>query len=334
MPQAFVVADNETPSAIYAGYAASAYKKAFTDPWKGVTTSVKKLTNKLIKGANNFAGQVKKGLKFFTDWWTDDPVGATAGALAVGLSVGVVVVVGGQITGVVAGGLAAIRSFRIISLIRSGLAIGGGFVAIGGLIRFMIRGVQQLWNFNWNISDSDIKKQQEAAINVLYGLTGNVVGSGLATLLCGVAPIEISKRTHLVKVNPMKLAMIRELTEFNPHSDDYGEIYEEMMEAMKALVNAGARSAAQVLFLESYKNIRKWVKNGFKTGGLAQIFPNLAKTVELWGKEGSQSWSFASATEEWVESISDKRIQSFTEEAIESFMDTCTENAMVISYLF
>lgn len=332
MAQTYVIADNKTSSAIYAGYADAAYKRSFTEPFKNVVTSVKKLTTKLIDKTKEFVGQVKKGLKFFADWWKDDPIGATAGALAVGLSVGVVVVVGGQLAGAITGGIAALRTLRLVSLIKAGLKIAFASVAVGALIRWMIRGVQYLWNFNWNISDTDIRKQQEGAINQLYGLAGNVVGTSLATVLCGVAPIEISKRTGLVRVNPMTLALMRELTEFNPHSDDYGEIYEEMMEAMKALVNAGSRAASQVIFLESYKNIRKWIKNGYKIFGLSVIFPQFQKTLDAWGKEGSQAWSFASATENWIESISDQRIQNFTEEAIESFMDTCTENAMVISY--
>lgn len=327
-------ADNETPSSIYAGYAAPDYSKVFRDGFKNLVTSAKTLANKVIGAVGQAVEQVKKGWKFFTDWWKDDPVGATSGAIAAGLSLGLIVVVSGGVGGAITGGIAALRSLKIVGLIKAGLKIAAAFVGVGALIRFMIRGVQFLWNFNWNVTDNQIKVQQDALILSLYGLTGSVVGSSLATLLCGVAPIEISKRTGIIKINPMTLAMIQDLTEFNPHSDEYGEIYEEMMEAMKALVNAGTRATAQIMFLESYKNIRKWIKSSAKGVNLSGIFPGLNKIIEKWGNEGSQSWSFASATENAIESISDEKIKTLTEETVETFMDTCTENAMVVSYLY
>ena len=331
---AFSIADNQTPSSIYAGFAAEIYKTEFITPFKNAVTNVKKLAASFIGGVNDVVSKVKKGIKFFGDWWKDDPVGATAGALAVGLSVGLVVTVAGAVSGPISGGIAALRSLSLVSKIKLGLKAVAASFSVGSLIRFMIRGVQHLWNFNWNIKDSEIRKQQDSLVTSLYGLTGSVIGTSLASVLCGTAPIEISKRTGIIKINPMTLAMIRDLTEFNPHSDEYGEIYEEMMEAMKALVSAGTRATAQILFLESYKNIRKWIKDTSKHAGLTAIFPKLGKTIEQWGSEGSQAWSFASATEEWIESIPDEKIKSLTEEAVESFMDTCTENAMVVSYLF
>lgn len=330
----FTIADNQIASAIYAGFAEEFYKKQFVEPFKDAVTNVKKLATSFIGGITDVVSKVKKGIKFFGDWWKDDPVGATAGALAVGLSVGLVVTVAGAVSGPISGGIAALRSLSLVNKIKLGLKAVAASFSIGALIRFMIRGVQYLWNFNWNIKDSEIRKQQDGLVNSLYGLTGSVIGTSLASVLCGAAPIEISKRTGIIKINPMTLAMIRDLTEFNPHSDEYGEIYEEMMEAMKALVNAGTRATAQILFLESYKNIRKWIKDTSNHAGLSAIFPKLGKTIEQWGSEGSQSWSFASATEEWIESIPDEKIKSLTEEAVESFMDTCTENAMVVSYLF
>jgi len=331
---AFTIWSDQIASAIYGGFANSSYRQTFTNTFKDVLTNVKTLATKLVAKSQQVITKIKKGAKFFVDWWKDDPVGATAGAIAVGASLGLVVVVAGSATGAIAGGIAALRSLRIMSLISAGLKLAFVSSAVGVLIRFMVRGVQSLWNFNWNVTDAKLKEQQEGLLINLYSAAGNVVGTTLATLICGTAPIEISKRTNLVKVNPMTLAKIRELTQFNPHSDDYGEVYEEMMDSLKNLIKVTARTTGQIMFLESYKNIRKWIKQGFSKSGLSAVFPGLGKAIAAWGEEGSQSWSFASAFENWVESIPDKKIAAFTEEAVESFMDTCTETSMIISYAF
>lgn len=330
----FSIFDDETPSALYAGYAKTLYKEAFLEPIQGLIHQAKTLGGQLFNIALDVPSFLVTGFKAYARWFNDDPIPATAAAIAVGASFGLILVVGGAASGSIAGGLTAFRALSLAGKIKYGLAAVGVIAPIGALIRFMIRGVQFTWNFNWNMTDKAIKSQQEGLVESLYSLAGTVVGSSLATLLCGVAPIQISQRANLIKVNPMTLAMIRDLTEFNPHSDQYGEIFEEMMEATKALIKGSARVTAQVQFLESYKNIRKWIKDVAKRTELSAIFPQLADTIDKWGKEGSQSWSFSEAIEEWTESISDQKIQNFTEKTIESFMDTCTENSMVISYLF
>jgi L-arabinose isomerase len=106
------------------------------------------------------------------------------------------------------------------------------------------------------------------------------------------------------------------------------------MENLKSLVRMGTRVASQIAFMESYKNLRTWIKKAPKNFFLYKVFPGLSKIIETWGAEGSQAWSFASATENFVENIKDQRIQDFTEEFLESFMDSCTESTMIISYIF
>lgn len=230
----------------------------------------------------------KKGLDFFTQWWKDDPVGATAGAIAGTLTLGVVVVVGGQLLGGVGGGLAALRGLKVVSLIRGTAIALTAAGALGALIRFAVRGVQFAYNFNWNITDSQIRQQQKSLIDGLYGQFGETAGTALASLLCGYAPVQIVKRSNIVKVNPVALARIKEISEFDPQGDNYGELYEEMMESVRALVASGTRVAAQALFLESYKNIRKLLKDGFLMTGLGKLFPGLGKMVKNWGAEGSK----------------------------------------------
>ncbi|HEY9599017.1 MAG TPA: hypothetical protein V6D33_15235, partial [Cyanophyceae cyanobacterium] len=296
--------------------------------------TAKRLTDFLGSKLGEAKKLAAKGWDFFRQWFKDDPVNATVGAAAAVLTLGVLVVVGGEVIGAIGGGISILSSMSFLSAVKTAVGVGAAAGILGGLIRWAVRGVQYTWNFNWNITDKQIRQQQEGLISSLYGQAGATIGTALGTLLCGSAPVEIVKRTNLVKVNPMILAQIKEVSEFNPESDEYGELYEELMENVKALVSAGTRVAGQVAFIESYKNLRKWIKNGAKFVGLKKIFPKLDSVIQKWGEEGSQSWSFASAVENFVESIDDQNLQTLTEETIESFMDSCTESVMIISYIF
>lgn len=329
----FTIPDGQLASALFGGFATPDFVSDFTSSFTAKVGDMLAAAGQIIsKGASNLIAKAKQGIDFFAQWWKDDPVGATAGAAAAVLTLGVVVVVGGAAVTAIPGGIAALRAMPIISVLRNALVAGGLAVGLGGLVRFAVRGVQFAWNFNWNITDKQIREQQKSLIDGLYGQFGEAMGTAAASLLCGFAPVELIKRSNLVKVNPRSLAYIKEITEFDPQSDNYGELYEEMMENLRALVSSGTRAAAQMMFLESYKNVRKFLKDAFFRVGLEKAFPSLGKMIKNWGAEGSQAWSFASAVEDWVESIDDTRIQNFTEEFIESFMDTCTENVMVLSY--
>lgn len=331
----YAIADNELASAVFGGFATPAFLDGFKQEFKDQTGELLGIAQHLMfRATQKISNKLKQGIDFFQQWWKDDPVGATAGAIAGVLTLGVVVVVGGQVLGAVGGGLSALRGLKIMQVIRGTAIALTAAGALGTLIRFAVRGVQFAYNFNWNITDSQIRQQQKALIDGLYGQFGEAAGTALASLLCGFAPVKIIERANVVKVNPIMLARIKEISEFDPQSDSYGELYEEMMESLKALVASGTRVAAQTLFLESYKNMRKFIKDTFLMTGIDKLFPGLGKMVKNWGAEGSKPWSFASAVEDWVESIDDQRIQNFTEEFIESFMDTCTENVMVISYIF
>lgn len=330
---AFTISSDQLSSALFEGFATPDFVAEFTSNFSAKVGDLLATAGQIIaKGASNLIAKAKQGINFFTQWWKDDPVGATAGALAVGLALGVVIVVGGAAITAIPGGIAALRAMPLINVLRNAVIAGGLAVGLGGLVRFAVRGVQYAWNFNWNITDKQIREKQKGLIDGLYGQFGEAMGTAAASLLCGFAPVELIKRSNLVKVNPRSLAYIKEITEFDPQADNYGELYEEMMENLRALVASGTRAAAQMMFLESYKNVRKFLKDAFLRVGLGKAFPGLANMIKNWGAEGSQSWSFASAVEDWVESIDDTRIQNFTEEFIESFMDTCTENVMVLSY--
>lgn len=352
MSTALTIASNSLPSAIFAGFAAPDYLADYRAIVGNFKVSLNNIDKAISQKFDDAITYVKKGWQFFWNWMDDNPVGATAGAGAVLLAGGVLLLSGGAIlgaigsvgaaviggvgavAGLVGGAVGIIRSLAAIRWLATGFRIVAAFLTIGALIRWFVRGVQYLWTFNWNESDKQIKASQQALINSLYGQLGATFGSGLGSLLCGALPMAVGIRTGIVKINPMALAYIKEISEFDPRGDEYGTLWEEAMENLQALVSLGTNVGAQIVFKESYKNLRKWIKNASKSSGLEKIFPGLAKLIEKWGEEGSQAWSFASAIEDAIENIKDDNLRNFTEEFYESFTESCTESLMVVSYLF
>lgn len=326
-----IIKSNELASALFGGFASDDFKEAFVAPFRLGFVFAENLSKAIVNQLSRVTNFFQDGLSFFMNWMQDDPLAATAGAGAVLLTGGVLLLGGGTILGAVGGGIGTIKA--AIGLAISGITVLGVTGMLGPLIRWAIRGVQFIWNFNFNVTDKEIRAQQEGLVKSLYGQAGEALGSTLGTLLCGSAPVELVKKSNLVRVNPMILARIREITQFDPASDEYGELYDEMMDNLKALVNAGTRVGSQIAFIESYKNIRKWIKNS-NAFGLGKIFPGLGRLLQTWGEEGSQPWSFALKQEEFIESIEDSSLQEFTEEFLESFMESCTESTMIVSYLF
>lgn len=339
---AWIISDNELSSAFYEGFASEPFVKKYIEDVQNLVLTVDKLWTQFRGFVKKAQNKVEEGWKFFKQWLEDDPVAATAGAGAVLLSAGVVLVVGGKAIATLAASKSATAaagattSKGLISTLIGWAKVAAKTalvsVTLGALIRFAVRGVQYLWNFNWNVTDTQLVQQQQQLVNQLWGQAGTALGTTLGTLLCGTAPSALLASGKIVKLNPMALAKIKEINEFDPLSGNYGELYEEMMSSIRALVDATKRVVVESTFIEQYKNVRKWIKNGSKFLQLKKTFPWLGNLIEKWGEEGSQSWSFASATEEWLETIKDTNLKSLATNLIESFMEACSESLMVISY--
>jgi hypothetical protein len=260
---------------------------------------------------------------------------------------------GGGIGGAFSGIMGAITGSGLIG--KAIAFVTGGFV-LSNLIRFGVRAASFLWNFNWNITDKEIEAQQKSLMLNIVRQAGATVGATIGSLVCGTIPIalikskgfdknnpdNLTKLGQQLKINPQFLAELKYLNEFVlPRNADgsldisgdieAGEIYEEMVENMKALINITARSVSQAFFLEAFKNVRRLIKWGAKITGFEKI-PFFGPMVKKWGEEGSKSWSFARAVEDAIESIPIEPLREFLEEALEEFQDVCSENLLIISY--
>ncbi len=290
--------------------------------WNNIITSAGNLINRF---ANFVQSQLNKINIFgvnFGSWLQQEPLQAIAGAGAALLSGGVVLIVGGAVAGFVGGGIV-----KIWKLAR--LAFGA--LGLGGLVRAAIGGVQRTWNFNFQITDKQIRTNQKSLLEGQAGVWGEALGSMVGTL-CGwsLGRVAYANQADLIRFNPDLIAKLDELRINN--FDEDSELWEEAVQNLKTAIASSARAAMNVAGLEAYLNVRKAVKAISRGVNLSAIMPGLGKMVETWGEEGQKPWSFASAQEEWIESLPEGAIQNFAEEFIEAAQDMCAESSIQVSY--
>ncbi|NEP43755.1 MAG: hypothetical protein F6K35_32835 [Okeania sp. SIO2H7] len=183
---------------------------------KELFINAQKLGAKMIAGAQALIESLRNGTfgQIFSQWARESPLAAGAGVLAAGLAGGVILIVGGAVIGTAAGAIATvvkgIAGTNLGQIFLTGL-VGGGLV--GGIGTALINFSQFIWNFNWNQSDKEIKKEIESAITNLYTPAGDVLGRGLATLLVGgkwqPSRVEINVRQAAINTFSMKTSEMR-----------------------------------------------------------------------------------------------------------------------------
>ncbi|MEG4396476.1 hypothetical protein [Microcoleus sp. BROC3] len=181
---------------------------------------------------------------------------------------------------------------------------------------WVVGGVQFLYNFDWNMSDTAIDKQVEGLWNSFGGILGGAVGRAIGWVGCGVVPAAAvfsfnqSLGTHLLK--------------------EVGEqALDEMLDAASEVINAGFRMGAQATFLWLYKDVRRALKdpNNIFGQGLRAVLGS--GTLDNWGT--GESWTIAKAVEKKIESIPNVFWRNFTEEMLEEGSEACIEAGFAVA---
>ena len=315
MDHSITIYSKQLSSAIFGGFADTGWVSSFVDtalqqPW------VKKVLAKARDVLLGFERWAQNAWNFFSQWFRDDPVAATVGTTAGVLTLGVIIVIGAKIA-VLVGGLS------LLAKIKLAITAVAGLISVGAVLRHIVRGSQFIWNFNFNMSDTQIRHQQESALQALYSQAGDVIGYAIGVLVCGGASSAIA---GLVRFNPRAAATLIRVVAINE------DIKDELITRMSALINGTVRATSQIAFLEIFKNARKWIKAFAQRPAVAALLPDSwEKIIKAWGAEGGEAWTIAEAIESAIENISDARIRAFIEAAYESFTDACTETTLTLS---
>jgi len=309
------------PSSWYVGEGLKEIVEAVGGFWNNVVTTAGNLLNKFANFIQNQLDKINIFGVNFGQWLREEPIQAIAGAGAALLAGGVVLIVGGSVAGLVRGGISGIwRAAR--------LALNA--VGLGGLIRAAVGGVQRIWNFNFQVSDKQIRVQQKSLLEGQAGVWGEALGSMVGTL-CGysLGRVAYANQADLIRFNPDLIAKLDELRINNFDQDS--ELWEEAVENLKSAIASSTRVGLNIAALEAYVNVRKAIKATASGINLSGMWPGLGEMIETWGEEGQQPWSFASAQEAWTKSLPEGPIQVFGEEFLEAAQNMCAESLVQIS---
>lgn len=195
-----------------------------------------------------------------------------------------------------------------------------GSFALSTLWGWFVSAVQFIWNFNWNASDEELDKSIVSQFNALGGTLGGTLGSALGYLACGAVPGAI-----LFAFNePMGAYVLREVGE---------EAFEEISANVAVLIRQTGNLLVKTTVTWLFKNIRNlWRKpdSEFKRQLIAK--GNMSpEQINKALADRNKPWSFASATENLIESIPNEFLRNFTEELLEEFSDSCIEAGYVVT---
>jgi len=322
------ILDGQTTSDFFNGTAEKTWTDKLGDFFNSVTAFI-----------GDIIGDIKIGDVRLADWYAEDPNGAAAGVTLGGIFIylGGKVVVGAAKS--VTSLINACRSLGVLGSLKAGAqAVGSralyllghpgallsrfiSGITVGAVMRWCATGAMKLINFNWNQTDAALDKRIETAQAQLWSVAGGSLGSLLGTTLCGIYP-----GVRIVRVNPSKLAAIKEVNE---------ELYEEALPQIRNLINATIRVGTTAAFVQIYKNSRKFLKSLSPTiNKIPLIGESISDWLDKWGAPDAKPWSINSGVQSVIKTISDENIREFYEEAWEEFLESCQEAVFVLSTAF
>ncbi|MEH1765795.1 MAG: hypothetical protein V7K76_26060 [Nostoc sp.] len=219
---------------------------------------------------------------------------------------------------------------NIVQAIFSGFGSLVGFIcgAIGDFISWSltsiwtlcVSGSQYIWNFNWNATDKELDEGLKGQFQALMGQLGITVGQALGYVAGGFIP-----GTVIFAFNePLGAQVLTKVTD---------KFVEGFLGNLGVLIQQGLQICTQILFIETYKTVRKIIK-AIPQQYLKTFFGSgVANAIAAWGKEGSKPWSFALATEQFIDNTfgKDSGLSMFIHQALQQFGQSFIEAGYVVA---
>lgn len=177
-----------------------------------------------------------------------------------------------------------------------------------------------LWNFNWNIQPEEANAKVQALLVQLASQVGGALGQATGYAVCGAIPGLV-----MMKINPaMGSFVLKRLGE---------EALEEIGSTIGNLLITTVKMGTAAAFTWAYANVKNFFKENMDAINDAKLLEagiTPAKLEEL-RADRKKPWSFASAYEDWLDTIKNPLIRNFIEEFGEEFDDSCRDAAYVVA---
>jgi hypothetical protein len=308
-----------------------------------------------FNGISKFFANAAKAIATSKSWWAKLTRGLfTAGAVTAGASTGAAIgsllgplgAIAGGVGGAALGGIgvalagfvmqggdikdALVNAKDIATKVVTGSAAlaTSAFISqvTGVTIPQMVSGLMNfgdiLYDFNWDIPDSEIWQQITSIIDSLYSQAGQFLGSSfMRFVLTGImSPPKIT-----IDVNGLALA-------YSEYADDKRI---ELLQGISNFAWVGINAAKRIGFLFAFLQGRGAIKLAVASmPGLKEVNPDFVKTIQGWGDEEDpntkesevQDWRISTWVEAKVDSIADPRIKSFVEGMLEGMVDVIQDD--------
>ncbi|MGI0499584.1 hypothetical protein [Limnospira platensis] len=165
--------------------------------------------------------------------------------------------------------------------------------------RFITSNWDSFWNFNWNISDEQIDKNMMNIANQFISTTAGFLGNMAGKLVCGVLPV--AGLAFINKAAAMHIALSK-----GP------EMLMEVSTAFGSYVKQSFGMAMKAIAWQLFKHGRRVVKMFLDKSpstlatAIVSMVPGGKGTIEKWGDEKGEEWSFGKQRREAREKLPEK----------------------------
>ena len=196
-------------------------------------------------------------------------------------------------------------------------------INFGRIWGWLVNRAARLAVFDWNQTDIEIANLQRGNTVSMFAIWGSATGSTLGWLTGIGVGYAIGLTVPVLGGSTLARAIA---------SATSAEAIDEIQGVLRAAISQTVEVAASNTLLEGYKRLRGLIKR-VPPSVLATYFgPENAKfMLEVWGKDGAPSLTFAGSVETAIDRIDSGKVRAFVENAVEEYIDSFIESGYIVA---
>ncbi|WP_159785592.1 hypothetical protein [Sodalinema gerasimenkoae] len=212
----------------------------------------------------------------------------------------------------------------LVGAIIGGVAVIAASLPWGWIINTVVSVVSNVYNFNWNASDTSLKQQIEGYNNQIMGIWGEWFGRGLGYATSIVVGGGISILMPVIGGKALAAFVAGGVAR---------EALEEMWDELRGAIRQTLSLLGSGVVARGYMGIRSAIKFSLQDvgGGVGEDASEWRKYLaNKWGNDGEPEWSFRTLVEGRVEEIDDAGWRNFAENAIDGHWDGFSNGMAIV----